>query len=253
MSVKLKTYSLTKTISKLLSSFTLFILLTNSTHASELTTVQKLKYYTTHVDDLGYNYNSSRPGLNLQLHFFYPLAENVKIKSLNYISEGEDEFQDDKTYNFKFNQKLAIDFTFNSFIISPYGKMINYDKNPAKQSDNSHAGLSVTKKFNQSDLTIDYRDELSKGSKIGSNKVYQNVFGLYYNKKQFLNSSWDLKLGYTEVQSVRGTKLIKFSNQLTDKIEFAIKYLDNDGKGAFGSNNIDENRKYLISEIGYRF
>jgi hypothetical protein len=40
---------------------------------------------------------------------------------------------------------------------------------------------------------------------------------------------------------------------MTDKIEFAIKYLDNDGKGAFGSNNIDENRKYLISEIGYRF
>jgi hypothetical protein len=247
-------YSLIKTILKLSNSFFILIFLSKSVFSDELRVIKKLKYYSTHVDDLGYNYNSSRPGLNGQIHFIYSLNEKIKIKSLNYISEAEDEFQDGITYNFKFNQKFAIDFKLDSFVLSPYGKMINYDKNPSKQSDNSHIGLSITKNFiNNSKLTLDYRDELSKGSKIGSNKVYQNVFGVYYYNKNFFSDKLKLKLGYTEVQNVRSTKLVKFSKDINKNIEIGIKFMDNDGKGAYGSNNIDENRKFIISEISYSF
>ena len=243
-----------KKILKLLNSFLFLFFLTKYASSNELQFIKKIKFYSTHVDDLGYNYNSSRPGLNGQFHLFYSLNDNIKIKSLNYISEAEDKFQDEVTYNFKFNQKLAVDFKINSFVLSPYGKMINYDKNPSKQSDNSHIGLSVTKNLaNQSSFMLDYRDELSNGSKIGSNRVYQNVFGAYFNKKNFLNNKLKLKVGYTEIQNVRSTKMIKISRDINKNIEIAFKFLDNDGKGAYGSNNVNENRKFIISEIGYSF
>ena len=41
--------------------------------------------------------------------------------------------------------------------------------------------------------------------------------------------------------------------EITDKIEFNLKYIDNMGKGPIGSNNLSQNRDYLIAEIGYKF
>ena len=38
-----------------------------------------------------------------------------------------------------------------------------------------------------------------------------------------------------------------------EKIEFNLKYIDNMGKGPVGSNNLSQNRDYLIAEIGYKF
>ena len=62
-----------------------------------------------------------------------------------------------------------------------------------------------------------------------------------------------LKIGYAESVNLRGIKTIKFVNEITDKIEFNLKYIDNMGKGPIGSNNLAQNRDYLIGEIGYKF
>ena len=62
-----------------------------------------------------------------------------------------------------------------------------------------------------------------------------------------------LKIGYAESVNLRGIKTIKFVNEITDKIELNLKYIDNMGKGPIGSNNLSQNRDYLIAEIGYKF
>ena len=46
---------------------------------------------------------------------------------------------------------------------------------------------------------------------------------------------------------------IKFESEITDKIGLNLKYIDNMGKGPIGSNNQNQNRNYLVSEIAYKF
>jgi len=52
---------------------------------------------------------------------------------------------------------------------------------------------------------------------------------------------------------LRGTKTIKFESEITDKVGFNLKYVDNMGKGPIGSTNKGQNRNYLVSEIAYKF
>ena len=62
-----------------------------------------------------------------------------------------------------------------------------------------------------------------------------------------------MKIGYTEGVNLRGVKSIKFESEITDKIGLNLKYIDNMGKGPIGSNNQNQNRNYLVSEIAYKF
>ena len=62
-----------------------------------------------------------------------------------------------------------------------------------------------------------------------------------------------MKIGYAEVVNLRGVKSIKFESEITNKIGFNLKYIDNMGKGPIGSNNQNQNRNYLVSEIAYKF
>ena len=84
----------------------------------------------------------------------------------------------------------------------------------------------------------------------------QRVFDLRLNKKNFIkikNKPVHLKIGYAEGVNLRGVKSIKFESEITNKIGFNLKYLDNMGKGPIGSTNQNQNRDYLISEIAYKF
>ena len=136
--------------------------------------------------------------------------------------------------------------------------MEHHDENPKKQIDNSHLGLVVEQYFSK-DLSIsfDYREELSDGAVTrGGIKHSEKFFDLQFNKKKFVkinDSPVHLKIGYAESVNLRGIKTIKFVNEITDKIEFNLKYIDNMGKGPIGSNNLSQNRDYLIAEIGYKF
>ena len=79
---------------------------------------------------------------------------------------------------------------------------------------------------------------------------------LRLNKKNFVkikDRPVHLKIGYAEGVNLRGTRSIKFESEITDKVGFNLKYVDNMGKGPIGSTNQDQNRNYLVSEITYKF
>jgi len=218
----------------------------------------KIRYFSTLVNDYGVNYDDTRPGPVLDLHFTYPINEKLTVKSFNYIINYNDATSGDETVNTHFNQKLGLVYKLGRTIFFPYGKMEHHDENPKKQIDNSHLGLVVEQYFSK-DLSIsfDYREELSDGAVTRSGiRHSKKFFDLQFNKKNFVKINdrpVHLKIGYAESVNLRGIKTIKFVNEITDKIEFNLKYIDNMGKGPIGSNNLSQNRDYLIAEIGYKF
>ena len=218
----------------------------------------KIRYFSTLVNDYGVNYDDTRPGPVLDLHFTYPINEKLSVKSFNYIINYNDAASGDETVNTHFNQKLGLVYKLGGTIFFPYGKMEHHDENPKKQIDNSHLGLVVEQYFSK-DLSIsfDYREELSDGAVTrGGIRHSEKFFDLQFNKKKIVKINdrpVHLKIGYAESVNLRGIKTIKFVNEITDKIEFNLKYIDNMGKGPIGSNNLNQNRDYLIAEIGYKF
>ena len=218
----------------------------------------KIRYFSTLVNDYGVNYDDTRPGPVLDLHFTYPINEKLTVKSFNYIVNYNDATSGDETVNTHFNQKLGLVYKLGGTIFFPYGKMEHHDENPKKQIDNSHLGLFVEQYFSK-DLSIsfDYREELSDGAVTrGGIRHSEKFFDLQFNKKKIVKINdrpVHLKIGYAESVNLRGIKTIKFVNEITDKIEFNLKYIDNMGKGPIGSNNLAQNRDYLIAEIGYKF
>ena len=218
----------------------------------------KIRYFSTLVNDYGVNYDDTRPGPVLDLYFTYPINEKLTVKSFNYIVNYNDATSGDETVNTHYNQKLGLVYKSGGTIFFPYGKVEHHDENPQKQIDNSHLGLVVEQYFSK-DLSIsfDYREELSDGAVTRSGiRHSEKFFDLQFNKKNFVKINdrpVHLKIGYAESFNLKGIKTIKFVNEITDKIEFNLKYIDNMGKGPVGSNNLSQNRDYLIAEIGYKF
>ena len=218
----------------------------------------KIRYFSTLVNDYGVNYDDTRPGPVLDLHFTYPINEKLSVKSFNYIINYNDATSGDETANIKYNQKLGLVYKLGGNIFFPYGKIEHHDENPNKQIDSSHLGLVVEQYFSKDlSISVDYREELSDGAITrGGIRHSEKFFDLQFNKKNFVNINdrpVHLKIGYAESVNLRGIKTIKFVNEITDKIEFNLKYIDNIGKGPIGSNNLSQNRDYLIAEIGYKF
>mgnify|MGYP006102409099 FL=1 len=218
----------------------------------------KIRYFSTLVNDYGVNYDDTRPGPVLDLHFTYPINEKLSVKSFNYIINYNDATSGDETANIKYNQKLGLVYKLGGNIFFPYGKIEHHDENPNKQIDSSHLGLVVEQYFSKDlSISVDYREELSDGAVTrGGIRHSEKFFDLQFNKKNFLKINdrpVHLKIGYAESVNLRGIKTIKFVNEITDKIEFNLKYIDNMGKGPIGSNNLAQNRDYLIGEIGYKF
>ena len=218
----------------------------------------KIRYFSTLVNDYGVNYDDTRPGPVLDLHFTYPINEKLSVKSFNYIINYNDATSGDETANIKYNQKLGLVYKLGGNIFFPYGKIEHHDENPNKQIDSSHLGLVVEQYFSKDlSISVDYREELSDGAFArGDVRHSEKFFDLQFNKKNFVKINdrpVHLKIGYAESVNLRGIKTIKFVNEITDKIEFNLKYIDNMGKGPIGSNNLGQNRDYLIGEIGYKF
>jgi len=217
----------------------------------------QIRYFSTLVDDLGTRYDDTRPGPALDLHFTYQINENLSVKSFNYVINYNDTISGDETANIRFNQRLGLMYKLGGTIFYPYGKILHHDENPEKQIDSSHLGLVVQQYFSK-DLFIsgDYREELSDGAVLAGVRHSQRVFDLRFNKKNLVkikDKPVHLKIGYAEGVNLRGTKSIKFESEITDKIGFNLKYVNNMGKGSIGSTNQDQNRNYLISEIAYKF
>jgi hypothetical protein len=218
----------------------------------------KIRYFSTLVNDYGVNYDDTRPGPVLDLHFTYPINEKLSVKSFNYIINYNDAISGDETANIKYNQKLGLVYKLGGNIFFPYVKIEHHDENPNKQIDSSHLGLVVEKYFSKDlSISVDYREELSDGAVTrGGIRHSEKFFDLQFNKKNIVKINdrpVHLKIGYAESVNLRGIKTIKFVNEITDKIEFNLKYIDNMGKGPIGSNNLAQNRDYLIGEIGYKF
>ena len=218
----------------------------------------KIRYFSTLVNDYGVNYDDTRPGPVLDLHFTYPINEKLSVKSFNYIINYNDATSGDETANIKYNQKLGLVYKLGGNIFFPYGKIEHHDENPNKQIDSSHLGLVVEQYFSKDlSISVDYREELSDGAVTrGGIRHSEKFFDLQFNKKKIVKINdrpVHLKIGYAESVNLRGIKTIKFVNEITDKIEFNLKYIDNMGKGPIGSNNLNQNRDYLIAEIGYKF
>jgi len=217
----------------------------------------QIRYFSTLVDDLGTRYDDTRPGPALDLHFTYPINENLSVKSFNYVINYNDTTSGDETANIRYNQRLGLMYKLGGTVFYPYGKILHHDENPKKQIDSSHLGLVVQQYFSK-DLFIsgDYREELSDGAVVAGVRHSQRVFDLRFNKKNFVkikDRPVHLKIGYAEGVNLRGTKTIKFESEITDKVGFNLKYVDNMGKGPIGSTNQDQNRNYLVSEIAYKF
>lgn len=68
----------------------------------------KIRYFTTIIDDLGSNYNNTRPGLVLDLHFTYLLNKNFAIRSVNNIINYDDTVNDGTEQKLEFNQRLGL-------------------------------------------------------------------------------------------------------------------------------------------------
>jgi hypothetical protein len=237
----------------------LFLFLINSVQAdiSKLKFNGQVRYFSTLVDDLGTRYDDTRPGPALDLHFTYPVNEKLSIKNFNYVINYNDTTSGDETANIRYNQRLGLMYKIKGTVLYPYGKILHHDENPKKQIDSSHLGMVVQQYFSK-DLFIsaDYREELSDGALVAGVRHSQRVFDFRINKKNFIKikeKPVHLKIGYAEGVNLRGVKSIKFISEISDKLILNLKYVDNIGKGPIGSKNQDQNRDYLVSEIGYKF
>ncbi len=244
---------------RLLSSLFLIILLTSSSWAdiSKLKMDGRVRYFSTLVDDLGSDINDARPGTVLDLHFTYPITENIFLKNFNFIHDVEDSTSGDKTYNLEINQRLALFFKLDNIYIAPYGKMLNHDKNPNKQADNAHFGLYSEYFFKRNiSLSADYREETSNGAVLGNTRYGQDILDVRYKHKNIykLNDMpVSLYMGYVEGNNLRGSKHLKLTTDITKKFEVSTKLVKNIGKGPIFSNNTAQNRTFAVIEIGYKF
>ena len=118
----------------------------------------QIRYFSTLVDDLGTRYDDTRPGPALDLHFSYPINENLTIKSFNNVINYNDTTSGDETANIRYNQRLGLMYKLGGTVFYPYGKILYHDENPKKQIDSSHLGLVIQQYFSK-DLFIsgDYR------------------------------------------------------------------------------------------------
>ena len=240
--------------------FLLIFLLPINSVLSDISNIKvngQIRYFSTLVDDLGTRYDDTRPGPALDLHFTYPINENLSIKSFNYVINYNDTTSGDETANIRYNQRLGLMYKLGGTIFYPYGKILHHDENPEKQIDSSHLGLVVQQYFSK-DLFIsgDYREELSDGAVVAGVRHSQRVFDLRFNKKNLVkikSKPVHLKISYAEGVNLRGTKTIKLESEISGTIGLNLKYVDNMGKGPIGSTNQDQNRNYLISEIAYKF
>jgi hypothetical protein len=244
---------------KLLSSLITLILLASSSWAdiSKLKMDGRLRYFTTLVDDLGTNVNSARPGTVLDLHFTYPISENIFLKSINFIHDAEDSTSGDETYNLEFNQRLALFFKLNNMYLAPYGKMVNHDNNPDKQADNAHLGVYAEYFFKKNiSVSTDYREETSNGAVLAGTRYGQQILDTRYkhrNMFQIGDMQTSFYMGYVEGKNLRGTKHIKLTTDVTKNFEISAKVVKNIGKGPIFSNNIAQNRSFTVIEFGYKF
>jgi len=224
---------------------------------SKLKVEGRVRYFSTLVDNLGKNYDSARPGPVLDLHFTYPITPKLFIKNINYFVNYNDTTSGDQTMNLEINQRLLLAYVNKGRIIAPYLKMVNHDKNSAKQEDNSHKGIYLEQFFNKDrSVSFDYREELSDGSLLAGVRYAQRVFDLRYKNKnllEILNKPVHLTIGYAEGVNLRGAKFLVFTTDITKQLEVTVKYVNNMGKGPIGSTNLAQNRDYLVSEIGYKF
>ena len=136
----------------------------------------KIRYASTLVDDLGKNYDNTRPGVIFDLHFTYLLNKNFALRSLNYIVPYDDTKNDGTTQN---------------FTLIPYGKIVHHDKNGPKQNDNSHFGIvgqiEIAKNLT---FSYDYREENTNGAKLAGTVYGDVVTDMRLVKKNvfFINS-----------------------------------------------------------------
>ena len=216
----------------------------------------KIRYASTLVDDLGKNYDNTRPGVIFDLHFTYLLNKNFALRSLNYIVPYDDTNNDGTTQNYEFNQRLGLIIKEKNFTLIPYGKIVYHDKNGPKQNDNSHFGI-VGQVEIAKDLTFsyDYREENTNGAKLAGTVYGDIVTDMRLVKKNvlFINSMpVHFKLGQADGKNFRRSTVVKATMDITKKIDLSIKHVDNQGKGLF-KNNVTQNRNYLVMDIGYKF
>ena len=218
----------------------------------------KIRYFTTLIDDLGTNYNNTRPGSVLDLHFTYLLNKNFAIRSVNYIVNYDDTVNDGTEQNFEFNQRLGLIIKKNNLALIPYAKITHHDKNVSTQNDNSHLGFVFQAKLHK-DLFFDYdyREENSNGAKIvTTGYVYvDKVTAVKLTKKNLFFLSVfpvHLKIAQADGSNFRRSRVIKTTLDVNKKTDLAIKYVNNSGKDSF-KNNVAQNRNYLVAEFGYKF
>tara|TARA_Y200000002_G_C22656073_1_gene653535 strand:- start:726 stop:1466 length:741 start_codon:yes stop_codon:yes gene_type:complete len=217
----------------------------------------RLRYFSTLVDNLGKDYDSARPGPVLDLHLSYPVSPKLVIKNFNYFVNYNDTTSGDEEMNVEINQRLAFMYINKGKVIAPYLKMINHDKNPTKQVDNSHKGIYLEQFFTKDrSFSLDYREELSDGARLGKVRYGQRVVDLRYKNNNLFNlfdRPVHMSLGYAEGTNLRGVKSLIFRSDISEKLEVTLKYIDNIGKGPIGSSNLAQNRDFLVSEIGFKF
>ena len=231
---------------KFLVLFLIFFISSGDTYAdiSKLKVDGRIRYFSTLVDNLGKDYDSARPGPVLDLHFTYSISQKLLIKNLNYFVNYNDTTSGDETMNIEINQRLALMYINKGTVIAPYLKMVNHDKNPSKQVDNSHKGIYFEQFFNKDrSVSFDYREELSDGSLLAGVRYGQRVFDLRYKNKNLFNlldKPIHFELGYAEGVNLRGVKSLIFTSDITKSLEVTVKYVDNMGKGPIGSTNLTQ-------------
>lgn len=240
--------------------FILFIFLIPQVVYGEVNKLQmdgRVRYFSTLVDDLGTRYDDTRPGPVLDLNFTYPINDNLSIKNFNNIINYEDTTSGDETMNIEINQRLGLLYKRGATLFYPYGKMVWHDKNPAKQVDNSHLGLAIQQYFSKDVyVVLDYREELSNGALLAGVRHSENVFESQFHKKnlfQIINYPVHLKLAYAKSPNLRKVSTIKFDMDITKRLEFSIKYVDNKGIGPISPGIDTQNQNFLVANIGYKF
>ena len=135
----------------------------------------KIRYFTTLIDDLGSNYNNTRPGLVLDLHFTYLLNKNFAIRSVNNIINYDDTVNDGTEQNFEFNQRLGLIIKKKNLVLIPYAKITHHDKNVSIQNDNSHLGFMFQAKLHKD---LFFEDDYN----LINNKDFENEFAIKVSK-----------------------------------------------------------------------
>ena len=87
----------------------------------------KIRYFSTLVNDYGVNYDDTRPGPVLDLHFTYPINEKLSIKSFNYVINYNDTTSGDETANIRYNQRLGLMYKLGGTVFYPYGKILYHN------------------------------------------------------------------------------------------------------------------------------